>query len=60
MTGLGNARFEEVYVRYDSGRLSCEEAADVLGMLVFLWRRRYETQQAAGPANEQHQDGVAS
>ena len=38
-------RFEEVYGRYLCGRLSCEEAADVLGMSVssfFRWRQRYE------------------
>ena len=36
-------RFEEVLSRYKSGRLSCDEAADVLGMSVsslYRWRRR--------------------
>jgi len=38
-------RFEEVLRRYQAGRLSCDEAADVLGMSVsgfYRWRRRYE------------------
>lgn len=38
-------RFEEVMGRYVDGRLSCEEAADLLGMSVssfYRWRRRYE------------------
>lgn len=44
-------RFEEVLDRYQSGRLSCEEAADVLGMSVssfFRWRRRFEADGAEG------------
>ena len=44
-------RFEEVLGRYQGGRLSCEEAADVLGMSVssfFRWRRRYESAGTAG------------
>jgi hypothetical protein len=39
-------RFEDVFGRHRSGRLSCEEAAELLGMSVstfFRWRRRYET-----------------
>src|SRR5687767_2678746 len=47
-------RFEEVFDRYQAGRLSCEEAADVLGMSVsafFRWRRRYEARGAAGLAD---------
>lgn len=47
-------RFEEVFGRFQSGRLSCEEAADVLGMSVssfFRWRRRYEGQGTAGLAD---------
>ena len=47
-------RFEEVSGRYYKGRLSSEEAADILGMSVssFLrWRRRYETQGVAGLAD---------
>ncbi len=39
-------RFQEVMGRYGDGRLSCEEAADVLGMSVssfYRWRRRFET-----------------
>ncbi|NYZ25152.1 helix-turn-helix domain-containing protein, partial [Azospirillum oleiclasticum] len=38
-------RFEEVLSRYRSGRLSSDEAADVLGMSVssfYRWRCRYE------------------
>jgi transposase len=44
-------RFEEVFSRYQSGRLSCDEAADVLGMSVsafYRWRRRYEDTGCAG------------
>lgn len=44
-------RFEEVLRRYQSGRLSCDEAADVLGMSVssfYRWRRRYEDGGDAG------------
>jgi transposase len=44
-------RFEEVLGRYGSGRLSCEEAADLLSMSVssfYRWRRRYESH--GGPA----------
>jgi transposase len=47
-------RFEEVFDRFQSGRLSCEAAADVLGMSVssfFRWRRRYEVQGVAGLAD---------
>ncbi len=38
-------RFEDVYGRFQFGRLSCEQAADVLGLSVSTfgrWRRRYE------------------
>ena len=37
-------RFEEIVGRLDAGRLSCEEAAQVLWMSVssfYRWRRRY-------------------
>jgi transposase-like protein len=47
-------RFEDVFGRYRVGRLSCEEAADVLGVSVssfFRWRRRYEAEGAAGLAD---------
>jgi transposase len=48
-------RFEEVFGRYRCGRLSCEEAADVLGMSVssfFRWRRRYEAGGSEGLADQ--------
>jgi transposase len=48
-------RFEEVYGRYLCGRLSCEEAADVLGMSVssfFRWRQRYEAGGSEGLADQ--------
>ena len=44
-------RFEEVYGRVQRGRLSCAEAADILGMTErnFLrYRRRYEAEGAEG------------
>ena len=44
-------RFEEIVGRLDSGRLSCEEAAQVLGMSVssfYRWRRRYEAEGVDG------------
>ena len=47
-------RFEDVFGRYQRGRLSCEEAADVLGVSVssfFRWRRRYAAEGAAGLAD---------
>jgi transposase len=47
-------RFEEVMGRYGDGRLSCEEAADVLGMSVssfYRWRRRFETRGIEGLAD---------
>jgi transposase len=47
-------RFEDVFGRYRVGRLSCEEAADVLGMSVssfFRWRRRFEAWGAEGLAD---------
>ena len=40
-------RFAEVVGRLYDGRLSCEEAADVLGMSVssfYRWRRRFEAE----------------
>jgi transposase len=46
-------RFEDVYIRYQTGRLSCEDAADVLGVSVssfFRWRRRVEEHGLAGSA----------
>lgn len=48
-------RFEEVRGRYGDGRLSCEEAADLLGMSVssfYRWRRRYEASGTAGLADD--------
>lgn len=48
-------RFEEVLERHQSGRLSCEEAADVLGMSVssfFRWRRRFEAGGVEGLADK--------
>ncbi len=48
-------RFEEVLDRRRSGRLSCEEAADVLGKSVssfFRWRRRFEAGGAEGLADK--------
>ena len=33
-------RFEEIYGRFDKGRLRCEEAADLLGMSLSSFRRR--------------------
>jgi len=47
-------RFQEVMGRYGDGRLSCEEAADVLGMSVssfYRWRRRFETRGIEGLAD---------
>jgi transposase len=47
-------RFEDVFERYRLGRLSCEEAADVLGVSTssfYRWRRRYEAEGAAGLAD---------
>jgi len=47
-------RFEEVMGRFGDGRLSCEEAADVLGMSVssfYRWRRRFEAQGLEGLAD---------
>jgi len=47
-------RFEEVMGRYGDGRLSCEEAADVLGMSVssfYRWRRRFESAGIEGLAD---------
>jgi transposase len=47
-------RFEDVFGRYHVGRLSCEEAAEVLGMSVssfFRWRRRFEAEGAEGLAD---------
>jgi transposase len=47
-------RFEDVFGRYQRGRLSCEEAADVLGVSIssfYRWRRRYEAEGAAGLAD---------
>ena len=47
-------RFDEVMGRLNDGRLSCEEAADVLGMSAstfYRWRRRYEAQGLEGLAD---------
>jgi transposase len=47
-------RFEEVLGRYRSGGLTCEEAADILGMSVssfFRWRQRHDVEGAAGLAD---------
>lgn len=47
-------RFEEVYGRHREGRLSCEEAADILGISessLYRWRRRYEADGSAGLAD---------
>jgi len=47
-------RFEDVLGRFQAGRLSCEEAADVLGMSVssfYRWRRRHEAEGAEGLAD---------
>ncbi len=47
-------RFEEVYGRFRVGRLSCVEAADLLGVSVssfYRWRERYEGQGASGLAD---------
>lgn len=47
-------RFEEVIGRFGDGRLSCEEAADVLGMSVssfYRWRRRFEAKGIEGLAD---------
>ena len=44
-------RFEEVVGRHQAGGLSCEEAADILGMSessFYRWRRRYEASGEAG------------
>lgn len=43
---VGVMGFADVLGRYRGGRLSCEEAADILGMSVssfYRWRHRYET-----------------
>jgi transposase len=47
-------RFEEVVGRLYDGRLSCEEAADVLGMSVSTfdrWRQRFEANGIEGLAD---------
>jgi transposase len=47
-------RFAEVFDRFQDGRLSCEDAADVLGMSLssfYRWRRRYELEGAEGLAD---------
>lgn len=47
-------RFEEVMGRFGDGRLSCEAAADVLGMSVssfYRWRRRFEARGIEGLAD---------
>lgn len=47
-------RFEKVMGRFGDGRLSCEEAADVLGMSVssfYRWRRRFEAKGIEGLAD---------
>ncbi|MBF0305042.1 MAG: ISNCY family transposase [Alphaproteobacteria bacterium] len=47
-------RFNEIMGRHQSGRLSCEEAADVLGISVssfYRWRRRFETKGVEGLAD---------
>ena len=47
-------RFQEVMGRFGDGRLSCEEAADVLGMSVsafYRWRRRFESKGVEGLAD---------
>ncbi len=47
-------RFEDVYGRYRSKVLCCEEAADLLGISVssfYRWRERYEDEGAAGLAD---------
>lgn len=47
-------RFEDVMGRFGDGRLSCEEAADVLGLSVssfYRWRRRFEAQGLEGLAD---------
>ena len=47
-------RFEEVMGRWHDGRLSCEEAAQVLGMSVssfYRWRQRFETKGVEGLAD---------
>lgn len=47
-------RFDEVMGRLNDGRLSCEEAADVLGMSAssfYRWRRRYEAKGVEGLAD---------
>ena len=47
-------RFAEVVGRLYDGRLSCEEAADLLGMSVssfYRWRRRFEAEGIEGLAD---------
>ena len=47
-------RFDDVYGRYRSRVLGCEEAADLLGISVssfYRWRSRYEGEGAAGLAD---------
>lgn len=47
-------RFDEVVGRLYDGRLSCQEAADVLGMSVktfYRWRQRFETKGIEGLAD---------
>jgi transposase len=44
-------RFEEIYGRFERSQLSCEEAADLLGVSVSTfgrWRHRYELEGASG------------
>jgi transposase len=47
-------RFEEVYERFRCGRLSCAEAAELLGASLssfYRWRERFEEEGAAGLAD---------
>jgi transposase len=54
LQGVRVMRFEEALGRFRGGRLSCEQAADVLGMSVssfYRWRRRHEGEGAEGLAD---------
>ncbi len=54
LQGVRKMRFEETYNQYRRGRLSCEDAADLLGTSVssfYRYRRRYEEDGAEGLAD---------
>src|SRR5690348_8044116 len=54
LSEVGAMRFGEILGRYQSGRLSCEEAADVLRISVssfYRWRQWYQAEGLDGLAD---------